>query len=67
MNMVGINNMSNDFNTTDFVAQMRGFQASDEARQRLFAVSHSLRDLVCPVAHCWSGYAREVHCFARRP
>ncbi|KAL1602556.1 hypothetical protein SLS60_005972 [Paraconiothyrium brasiliense] len=26
-----------DFNTTDFVAQMRGFQASDDARQKLFA------------------------------
>ncbi|KAF2688800.1 hypothetical protein K458DRAFT_414498 [Lentithecium fluviatile CBS 122367] len=29
--------MATDFNTTDFVSQMRGFQASDEARQKLFA------------------------------
>ncbi|KAF1970208.1 hypothetical protein BU23DRAFT_557100 [Bimuria novae-zelandiae CBS 107.79] len=36
MSMVVINT-SNDFNSTDFVAQMRGFQASDEARQKLFA------------------------------
>jgi hypothetical protein len=66
MSMVGINNMSNDFNTTDFVAQMRGFQASDEARQRLFAVSHSLRVLVCPTLMNSVGYARKIYCFVRR-
>jgi hypothetical protein len=38
--MVGIT-MANDFSTTDFVTQMRGFQASDDARQKLFAVSFS--------------------------
>lgn len=45
--MVSLSAMS-DFNTTDFAAQMRGFQASDDARQKLFAVGHSLHDLVCP-------------------
>ncbi|KAL5390410.1 hypothetical protein DPSP01_001969 [Paraphaeosphaeria sporulosa] len=34
--MVSLSAMS-DFNTTDFAAQMRGFQASDDARQKLFA------------------------------
>lgn len=40
--------MAHDFNTTDFVSQMEGFQASDNARQKLFAVSHSSRDLAGP-------------------
>lgn len=63
--MVGYSTMS-DFNTTDFVAQMRGFQASDEARQKLFAVSHALHDLVWPHLTIPLGYAREVYCFVRR-
>lgn len=47
ISMVSLSAMS-EFNTTDFAAQMRGFEASDEARQKLFAVSHSLHDLGCP-------------------
>ncbi|KAJ4289701.1 hypothetical protein N0V90_011030 [Kalmusia sp. IMI 367209] len=31
--------MAHEFNTTDFVSQMKGFQASDDARQKLFARS----------------------------
>jgi len=39
--MVGIT-MATDFNTTDFVTQMNHFQASDDARQKLFAVGPPL-------------------------
>lgn len=35
--MVGIT-MATELSTIDFVNQMRGFQASDDARQKLFAV-----------------------------
>jgi len=34
--------MATDFNTTDFVTQMNHFQASDDARQKLFAVGPPL-------------------------
>jgi hypothetical protein len=38
MDMVGINTMENEFNPSDFLSQMRGFAASDDARQKLFTV-----------------------------
>jgi len=46
MNMVAVSTMESTKNIKDFVTQMEAFEASDQARQKLFAVSCCLPSLV---------------------
>ncbi|PVI01982.1 hypothetical protein DM02DRAFT_613295 [Periconia macrospinosa] len=52
--------MASTFNAADFAAQMRGFQASDEARQKLFAdLLQQYTDLLEDHANLQNDYASE--------
>ncbi|CAI6328037.1 unnamed protein product [Periconia digitata] len=60
VDMVGINSMASQINAADFAARMRDFQASDEARQKLFAdLIHQYAELQEDHSNLQNDYASE--------